>query len=237
MLKAPFLTQAAPPKELMSHIRTLVQNHDLWLKNLPTTYGNWTLRDGPTIVITETEMEGGYFGWSDGTVAVVSLAAWKRYSVPTSILEFVLSAVQRYTLRMTVNDKIGAHYPTRACIWDFDAHQDDAALAHLAGYLCEQCQRLIQGSTSEDALAEIENLLSHRWIGNTDTPGEVASTLRRAFGYDLARTRGPRATFWERAKEQLPMQVLSLPSVIVTALVSTFFTLLVLWIRKKFSLP
>lgn len=232
-LMAPALNRPLPPRTCIELLKPLVESHDEWLRKLPASYGNWTQREGPTILVTETALEGGYFGWSDEKFAVVSTAEWKKHLVPTSLIEYALSLIQRYAVRMSLSPRVGSHYPTRGCIWDFDAHQPDAAMAHLVGYLCESCQRLVLENTDEDQLRELRQLLSHSWIGDVDDPGTVASTLKRAFMYDLVRTRGARASFWDRAREQFPQQVLSVPGLAIGAL----FTVLVLWLRKKFALP
>jgi len=34
------------------------------------TYGNWTVKLGPAVIVTETPLEKGYIGWSESDIAV-----------------------------------------------------------------------------------------------------------------------------------------------------------------------
>jgi len=203
----------------------VVAQHDDWLRRLPVSFGNSTLRPGPTVIVTETPLEGGYLSCVWDKFAVISLAEWSWQNVPTSALEYVLGSVQRSALRLSVNQRIGSHYPTRACTWDFCDHQPDAAMSTLVGYLCEACKNLILERASDSELHEIEFLLSQSWIGRVDDAGSIASHLKRAFGYDLAVTKGVSTSPYEKVRENLPQTVLTF----VAGVISTF---LVLWLKR-----
>lgn len=195
-LRAPLKLEAG-----VQEIRMLVKKHDEWLSHLPSSYGGWAISPGTTIVVTETPFEGGYYADADGDIAVISVASWQRHFAPPSVLEFILSRVQRYALRLGLSAAVGSHYPTRACIWDFDANVDDTRAGVLVGYICQHCEQALASQVEADKLATIKKLLSHEWIGKTEDPGSVASNIRRTFSYDLSRTKGLSPGIWERLVE------------------------------------
>ncbi|MCI0620295.1 MAG: hypothetical protein L0387_01235 [Acidobacteria bacterium] len=227
----PPLRAAMPPSTAIEQLRPLLQKHDEWLQQLPSNYGNRTIRPAPTVVITETPFEGFYFGWSAGDLAIASVSHWRKRQTPPSLLEFILDQVQRYALRMGVNQRIGSHYPTRACIWDFDANVSDAKMSVLVGHLCGACEDFLLEQLSESELKEIRHLLSHTWIGRTDEPGSVASNLKRVFGYDLARTRGLSPSFLDHLRQASSSEMVRL----IGAWLLAILTLLTgAWLKKFF---
>jgi hypothetical protein len=199
-----------PTNAAIDQLRPLLKKHDEWLETMPHNYGNWTIRPAPTVIITETPFEGYYFGWSAGDIAIASISRWSRSQTPPSLLEFILDQVQRYALRLGINQRIGSHYPTRACIWDFDPNVSDAKMSALVGYLCSACEEILREQLSECEVKEVRLLLSHSWIGRTDEPGSVASDLKRVFGYDLTRTRGLSPTFFDNLRNVGTLEIVRL---------------------------
>jgi hypothetical protein len=183
---------------------------------------------GPLIVLTETPLSGGYLSVVGPDVAVANLTDWRKYA-PPSIAEYALFQVQRAALRMGLDPGIGCHYPTRGCVWDFTAHQPDARLC-VVGALCDACLELIAQSVTADEKKSLELLLSHDWIGKTEEPGTVASTLKRVFGFDLALTRGLSPSFLEHIREGLPTGVVTLAVAAIGGIASILFTA---WLRHK----
>jgi hypothetical protein len=199
--RAPVLGRPLNVDEGVGFIRKVIEEHDKWLSNLSPSYGGWTIERGVTIVVTETPFEGGYYANAEGDVAVLSVANWQKHFAPPSVLEFILSRVQRYALRLGFDTPIGSHYPTRACIWDFDANVDDTRAGVLVGYLCERCEEALATKVDSEKIVVIKKLLSHDWIGKMEDPGSVASNMRRVFSYDLSRTRGLSPGIRERLVE------------------------------------
>ena len=198
------LMKPIPPDSCLDALRPAVEEHDQWLASLPNNYGGWGILPCPTIVVTETPLQGNFFGWGDRQLSVLSVAQWERYYAPPSSLEFLLYLVQRYTLRMAYSSSpIASHYPTRGCLWDFGANIVDIKSAVASGYLCEACcNALLQGIPSVE-VEQIKAFLRNQWIGKLEEPGTVASNLKRVYGYDLARTKGLSPGFRDRISKAL----------------------------------
>ncbi len=230
-LVIPALSSALPPETAtIDLIRPMLKNNDDWVTgHEPGKWGNRTIKPAPTVIVTETPFEEGYFGWSESDIAIASIAGWRKRYTPPSLLEFILDQVQRYALRLAINDDLGSHYPTRACLWDFDANIEDARLSPLVGYLCDSCEQLIAERVTASDLNEIRKLLSHQWLGKTDEPGSVASNLKRTFAYDLTRTRGLSAGFLDRLREASLSELAKLVSAGIAGIVGTLF---IQWARK-----
>jgi hypothetical protein len=154
--RAPFLKQPLDVDEGIGLIRKVIEEHDRWLSNLPASYGGGAIENSVTIVITETPFQGGYYANAEGDIAVLSIANWQRHFAPPSVLEFILSRVQRYALRLGFSTPIGSHYPTRACIWDFDANVDDTRTGVLVGYLCGRCEEALATKLDVERIAVIK---------------------------------------------------------------------------------
>jgi len=200
---APFLSSTLPGEELLGMVTDAVKIHDEWLFSLPRSYGRWSTEPAPTIVITESPMFGGYYGWAGDDLAVISVSGWERRYAPPSALEYVLRNVQRYSLRLTFGEAVGSHYPTRGCAWDFNASLVGIGAGILIGYMCSACEEGLRLQIDQSAIADVKKWLSQDWVGRVDDTGSVASNIKRVFGYDLARTKGLTRGFWDRMSEIL----------------------------------
>jgi len=165
--------------------RTCIARHDQWLQGQGTNYGNWRLTYGPTVVVTETPIHGHYLSTIGENMGVITIAGWNRRFSPPSVLEFILSNVQRAALRMLVTTEIGSHYPTRGCVWDFSATVEDARVSIASGYLCATCKDVIAKALRQEQVEDVEGLLRNDWIGSVDDSTSVASDLKRIFGLSL----------------------------------------------------
>jgi hypothetical protein len=232
----PPLLKPLKPNKCTAALKPYLDKHDSWLTGLPpNTYGNWSIRAAPTVIVTETPFEGFYFGWCDKSrnLAVASISNWRRKHAPPSVLEYVLNQVQRYALNLTFRPQGGSHYPTRACLWDFDPNVKDARMSLLVGYLCGACEDAIANSpvgplkTAE--VEQIRELLSHRWIGRVEEPGSIAGNLKRVFGYDLSRTQGLSPSFADKIREAGVPEILKL---IMAWLLGALTLITGVWLKK-----
>jgi hypothetical protein len=196
----PILESSLPLSDWDATIQRAIRGHDEWLSDLPRSYGNWSIEAAPAIIVTETPLAGGYFAAADRGLAIVTIAGWNRNYAPPSALEFILHNVQRYALHFVFS--LGNHYPTRGCVWDFDANVEDARIETTLGYLCSACERKLAEHASPSVVDEVKHLLSHDWIGKTEDYGSVAGNLRRVFGFDLARTKGLSRGVFEQILEE-----------------------------------
>ena len=135
-------------------------------------------------------MAGKYISICQQRLGLISLANWKEFFEPGSALEFMLTNVQRLSLRLCYGSQIGSHFPTRGCIWDFDVHQPDIRISALLGFLCITCQENLKRTTSEAEFAQIEQLISDDWIGTRENPFSVAASLVKNYKYELRKPTG-----------------------------------------------
>ncbi|WP_440975051.1 hypothetical protein [Pseudoxanthomonas winnipegensis] len=164
-----------------------IADYDHWFAGC--AYNKFDSDPCPTIVITETQIEGGYIGLSRDNTALISLAKWKNYFRPGSALEYLLCGVQRYALRLSYGS-IGSHYVTRGCIWDFHVHQLDSRISGYLGFLCSKCESLLESSVSPREMKDIKSMISNDWIGSTTDLSSVASIMSKNYRYDLKRSSG-----------------------------------------------
>lgn len=218
-MAVPPLTKELPLVGPVALLRPYIRKNDEWITNIPgRSYGNWTIRpDAPTVIVTETPLAKEYFGWSEENVAIACIGEWRKKYTPPSLLEFILDQVQRYALRLAVDERIGSHYPSRGCVWDFDANIEDARLSPLVGALCDSCKELISQRVTTKELDDIRDLLTHKWIGKSDEPGSVASNLKRIFGFDLARTKGLSPGFRDQLRAAASSEVVKWLAAAITA--------------------
>lgn len=187
-----------------------------------------SIEEAPTVIVTETPFGGKYseyYAWADDEdkVAIVTIAHWQRRFAPPSVLEFLLTCIQRYSLRMAYPQAVGSHYPTRACIWDFNANLEDVRPGILVGYLCSACTEGLSQVTSASELDAIKRFIKNDWIGRTEDHGTVASNLKRIYGYDLDRTRGLSPSFRDQLVQALTSEAAKwIVPFVLGALVSWF---------------
>jgi hypothetical protein len=200
-----------------------LSRYDAWLRALPIDYGNRGMAYGPALIVTETPLHGAYLSMLGENVGVVTIAGWHRQYSPPSVLEFVLSNVQRAALRMLITNNIGSHFPTRGCVWDFTATVEDARMCVAAGYLCKTCRATLFSALGEDQVAALEAFLRNDWIGSVDDNSSVASDLKRIFRYDLARTRGLSPSLTQRLVEFTGRKVVERVATFVLAFAAAWY--------------
>lgn len=201
LAKAPIFKTELNPNTCADQMKDVIVAHDKWFRELSTSYGGGHSLKGGTIIVTETSFQGAYFATALNEIAVITVANWQRNFAPPSPLEFILKMVQRYTTRICFGPGVGSHYSTRGCLWDFDANVMDAKITTSVKFICSQCRADLQICMTPEKIKALECLIDHTWIGETENPGSVASTLKRVFDYDLARTRGLSPGFLDKLKD------------------------------------
>jgi hypothetical protein len=147
----------------------------------------------PTIIITETPITNGYFSLSEQGIGLISTANWSKYFKPVSALDYILSAVQRLSVRLVYSDLLPSHYATKGCFWDYSQHQPDARIAILNGFICSECEQRMKGVMDDDEVDSLRVLVSNKWLGNQSDQYSPSGMLAKIYGYDLSRATGLRA--------------------------------------------
>lgn len=208
----------------LTELREIVEAHEEWLAS-KDGYGG---KQGPcaTVVVTETPLSGAYISNSVGNLAVVTLSNWRQYIYPQSKIEFVLASVQRLAARVAISNRLGSHYPTRGCVWDFTANVRDFKAGALVGHICDECRPILGEALTQEELDQYSQLVDRRWIGKLEDVGSVASNLKRVYGYDLSITRGVTPSFLDRI-----VQIMWSPETL--KVLYALLTALALWIFAK----
>ena len=172
----------------LDKVKAAVQDYDEWF--LDSGYNRYDAELSPAIVVTETPLAGHYLTICEQSLGFVSLADWKDFFKPGSALEYILSNVQRLSLRLCYGSEIGSHFPTRGCVWDFDVHQPDIRIAAFLGLLCDTCKEKLKRAATDTEFREIQALISNEWIGRTDNPFSIAAALVKNYKYELRKATG-----------------------------------------------
>lgn len=213
-------------KQWTDGVKHAIADHDNWLAR--SGYNTYDTISCQTIVVTGTPIVGQYLSLSEAQIAIVSTSTWKSYFRPASALEYVLTSVQRLSLRLTYGSGIGSHFPTRGCIWDFDAHQPDFRISAFLGFLCHTCSVALGSAASAEDQGDIRTLLANEWIVSGDNASSVASLLAKNYRYELWRSTGLSPSLFslisQSMRDGLGKSVFEVIKWIVVALVTIYFT-------------
>ena len=174
--------------EVIAKARKAIDDHDDWFEKCG--YNRYDTKRDPAIIITETPLWGRYISYCGTDIAVLSAAKWEDFFRPAAGLEYVLTGVQRLTLRIAFGPGIGSHYPTRGCLWDFHVHQPDSKISSFFGFLCETCRANLQKTTSGTEYSELIKLIENDWLGSDSDPHSVAGILKKNYQYSMTRSTG-----------------------------------------------
>jgi hypothetical protein len=174
--------------ESLNEASSAISSHDDWFEKCG--YNRYDTQRDPVIVVTETALRGGFLGNCGREVALVSAANWEDFFRPASGLEYILNSIQRFSLRMLYGSKLGTHYPSRGCIWDFHVHQPDSTISSYLGFLCETCRNRLASETLPSDYAQLMSLIENEWVGSESDPSSVAGILRKHYRYSLSRSAG-----------------------------------------------
>ncbi|MBT2145588.1 MULTISPECIES: hypothetical protein [unclassified Rhodanobacter] len=187
----PAFKKELPYKSWFSICKNALCNYDAWFKISNNTYD---VDDCPSIIITDTPIEGGFISFTNEDIGLISTAKWKYFFKPVSALDYVLFSVQRLTMRLAFTNEIGSHYPTRGCVWDYDDHQPDARIAILVGSICHTCEKKLLASTDGGTYADLSRLIDNKWLGDKSIQFSPAAILAKVYKYDLSRSTGLNAS-------------------------------------------
>ena len=226
---APFFSDTISFKEKLNQAREIIKNYDDWLKGSGYNSYDFHISD-PVIIITETPLVGKYISLATEGIGILGAADWREFmgSGSASALEYILSGVQRLSLRLSYGAVIGSHFSTRGCLWDFNVHQPDVKIGSFLGYLCEVCCQGLKKTATAEEFEEITKLISNDWIGEEPKSDSVAGILKKDYKYSLNRSTGLRPGFMSLIKDSMPSEIgkFAVKAVItVIAFLFTFFLL------------
>ncbi len=176
---APQFKEELRSKEVIEKASKAITDHDNWFEKCG--YNRYDTRRDPAIIITETPLWGRYMSYCGTNIAVLSAAKWEDFFRPAAGLEFVLTGIQRLTLRIAFGPGLGSHYPTRGCLWDFDVHQPDSKISSFLGFLCETCRENLKKVTSPTEYEDLIRLLENDWLGTDTDPHSVSGILKKNY--------------------------------------------------------
>lgn len=227
---APFFSHTISLKpDKWTTVRAIIKDYDAWLKGSGYNTYDYNEND-PVIIITETPLFGKYISLSTQGMGILGAADWKYFmgSGSASALEYILTGVQRLSLRLSYGAVIGSHFSTRGCLWDFDVHQPDVKISSFLGYLCEVCQQGLKKVVTTEEYQEIETLLKNNWIGEESKPDSIAGILKKDYKYSLNRSTGLRSSFLSLIKDSIPSEIGKFVVEIIKWVIIFLLTLLLL---------
>ncbi len=179
----------------LKNTRDVIDDYDDWVARREGN--NYDAKPAPTIVITETPLPHNYISLADKNLrlGIVSMARWKYFFKPASALEYILTGVQRLSLALCYGQKIGFHYPTRGCLFDYTIYVQDTQVGSFLGFLCETCQNHLRTTVSDIEYSDILRLIENKWIGERENPNSISRILSKNYKYDLSRSTGLRPRF------------------------------------------
>ena len=108
---APLFHKTFQHKNWEDHVSKAIGDYDRWFAS--SGYYKYDYEQAPAIVITETPLAGKYLSICGEQLGIISLTDWKAFFKPGSALEYILTNVQRLSLRLSFGSVIGSHFPTR----------------------------------------------------------------------------------------------------------------------------
>ena len=158
------------------------------------------------LVITEAPIQNEFYVIGKAHLTILSLAQWHQWSAPPSVLEFILN-VTLATAIETIYPGKKTHYPTKGCLFDFNANLPDAKFTVLVGVLCGVCRAELSAHKGIDVLGAIDTLSARSWLGAEANPMDPASIVKRRFGYSLYMVKGlapnPGVVLWNKFTESI----------------------------------
>ena len=156
------------------------------------------------IVVASGSVIADHYYLCDGKQAMfIALGEWKAAMAPPSIVEFVLTLVVAAVGFMLEQPKPHSrHLGTRGCVFDFTADLADARYKVLDGFVCSDCEALIEHTATREMIAALRTLASRSWLlepAGLLSPASVAKSM----GYDLFITKGVAPTVGERLRSTL----------------------------------
>ena len=148
------------------------------------------------VLLTNTRFADNYYYIGCPTWAIIALGNWHKDCAPPSIVEYYLNILVTAALD-ALGAGIGRHYLTRACNFDFNASLRDKRLSVLAGNICPDCVAKIEAKAGIEFVSDALILLKMNWLGDSNTPSAVASTVKK-LGFDLFHTTGAKPSLRER---------------------------------------
>lgn len=227
---APFFSDTIPLKtDKWATVKAIIKGYDDWLKG--SGYNTYDFNNNdPVLIITETPLFGKYISLSTEGIGILGAADWKDFmgSGSASALEYILTGVQRLSLRLSYGAVIGSHFSTRGCLWDFNVHQPDVKIGSFLGYLCEVCRQGLKRTATTEEFEDITKLISNDWIGEESKSDSIAGILKKDYKYSLNRSTGLRPGFMSLIKDSMPSEIgkfVVKAIITVIAFLFTFFLL------------
>lgn len=221
---APVFQNCLNENTWFTDVATVLNQYDSWVS--ARTSNKYDSNPDPAIVITETALPNNYISFCEKNVGIISAAGWKSFFRPASALEYLLTSVQRLSLRLSYG-VIGSHYPTRGCLWDYEINVPDVRISAFLGFLCETCRNCLKKSVSPADYDEIIRLVENQWIGSKDAPSSVAGVLAKNYRYDLNRSTGLNPGFMTTITRSMQSEVGKAITDIVKWVVILLLTILV----------
>lgn len=162
------------------------------------------------VILSTARFDDFYFVTDKDDWVLIALGHWKRYMAPPSLVEFFLTQLLANSVDFACGkDSPPQHFPTRGCLFDFSASLEDARIATLTAYVCQECKESLSSAKTPRFVDDVQVLLKKSWLGTEKQPS-VASSTSHKLGYDLFHTTGIKPTLWSRLRSTVEQETLKL---------------------------
>lgn len=92
---------------------------------------------------------------------------------------------------------LGSHPEIRGCILDYTRIKTNDCVDISLGYLCDECQRKLEGVMTRENFLDLKRVISQEWIGSVKEFGSVAYNLKHSYKFDIGKDSDFNKTAWE----------------------------------------
>lgn len=199
------LDSKAPQKRLELEIEAsaFIERYKLWLTSCAEAYGLECDVPDQVVFVTALKLSDRYYLTGEEDWSILALGYWERSMAPPSVIEFALTVLSEVALDTVCSaDFPPRHHATKGCAFDFNANLNEARYKALAGYVCPNCERILEKHATANVVKDARLLLTREWLGSTLDPAAPAAIAKK-LGYDLFQTKGFKPTAMESAIEVL----------------------------------
>ena len=197
-----------------------------------------------SICIVTRGFANNYFFNAGDNVAIITTDVWDKYFSPPSLFEYLMHCIVTclvYSQKLPQDRKpsekalaieIGSHKETKGCIADFTRNKCDDRIDILLGYICEDHTNEIKEFYGDNYLAETQQVIDRKWIGDIEEKGSVAYNLKHVFKFDINRDSGFNKTFLDKIKDKF----YEVPGDVTGEVIKVILTALVTFLLIKYGI-
>ncbi len=172
--------------------------------------------------------EDDFFWIVQDNKAIITTKGWEKIFAPPSVFEYIIQSLAGVLVKMSstveAEKPINEHAPARGCILDDTYDKKDNKIDVSLGYICDNCKSQIKSELGPQFLTAIEEICSHKCLGDVETKGSAAYNLKKFFRVDVDKDTGFNKTLWEITKDKISRLSEAIIIAAVVAIVTAIIT-------------